>query len=157
MLSNIICVSNLNMHLSIFNPRVCVSKISRKTGRLSQTSDMHCIREVSQRQLILWLPWFPGFRLWGPSNSPLPTNSQYKWGGRWRTDKFIEEELYDLVSPNLSDLVDVIKIRKLLSPIGDAYSMIEVPIEAGTLQNSGIMIIRKDYYYNLKTYCILLR
>jgi len=65
--------------------------------------------------------------------------------------------LYDLVSPDLSDLVDVIKIRKLLSPIGDAYNTIQVPIEAGTLQNSGIMIVRKDYYYNLKTYCLLLR
>ena len=100
---------------------------------------------------------FPGFRLWGPPNSSLPTNSQYKWGGRWRTETFTEEQLYDLVSPNLSDLVDVIKIRKLLSPIGDAYNTIEVPIESGTLQNSGIMIIRKDYYYNLKTYCLLLR
>ena len=155
MLPNLICVSNLNMHLSIFNPRVCVCKISRKTGRLSQTSDMHCIREVSHKQKSsLWFPWF---RLWGPPNSSLPTNSEYKWGGKWRTDTFTEEELYDLVSPNLSDLVDVIKIRKLLSPIGDAYNTIEVPIESGTLQNSGIMIIRKDYYYNLKTYCILLR
>ena len=98
-----------------------------------------------------------GFRLWDPPNSSLPTNSEYKWGGKWRTETFTEEELYDLVSPNLSDLVDVIKIRKLLSPIGDAYSMIEVPIEAESLQNSGIMIIRKDYYYNLKTYCLLLR
>ena len=89
------------------------------------------------------------------TNLSLPTNYEYKKFGKWTTNTFDANELYNLLSPTLPDIVDLITIRKLLTPISGEYTMVKIPTES--LEDHGIMIERKDYYYYLKTYCILLR
>ena len=91
------------------------------------------------------------------TNLSLPTNNEYKKFGKWTTNTFDANELYDLLSPSFPDIVDLITIRKLLTPISGEYTIVKIPTDTENLEDHGIMIERKDYYYYLKTYCILLR
>ena len=78
--------------------------------------------------------------------------------GEWGYKNISEEELYDLVSPQIFDLVKRVEIRNLTSPFSDAYEKviydINKDIDYGAL---GIQFNRKDYYATLKTYCLSLK
>ena len=79
------------------------------------------------------------------------TRDEYTLNGKWRVTKNESElDLYDRLGDKLSDLISYISVRKLLSSSG-AYENIKffyADIE------SKMRVERKDYYYNLKTYCL---
>ena len=54
---------------------------------------------------------------------------EYARGIKWRTDDMSEEELFDFLTPNLSDLISKIKIAKNTDPVGDSYKPITIPIQ----------------------------
>ena len=61
------------------------------------------------------------------TNLSLPTNNEYKKFGKWTTNTFDANELYDLLSPSFPDIVDLITIRKLLTPISGEYTIVKIP------------------------------
>ena len=78
--------------------------------------------------------------------------------GNWSNKKFTAADLYHKVSPELSDLVKKIVVKKLLSNEGDAYERIFFSFTKGVENKySAIKFTRKDYYSTLRNYCVLLR
>ena len=92
------------------------------------------------------------------TNQTLHLTHEDYLNGEWGYKNISEEELYDLVSPQIFDLVKRVEIRNLTSPFSDAYEMviydINKDIDYGAL---GIQFNRKDYYASLKTYCLSLK
>ena len=81
------------------------------------------------------------------------TRDEYK-NGRWRLTKNESEyELYERLGEKLSDLLVKVSMRKLLSSNG-AYETLYLSSEK---IDSNFKVERKDYYFNLKTYCLSLR
>ena len=81
------------------------------------------------------------------------TRDEYKTG-RWRLTKNESElELYERIGDKLSDLLTEVSLRKLLSSSG-AYETMR--ISSNNIE-SIMRVERKDYYFNLKTYCLSLR
>ena len=81
------------------------------------------------------------------------TRDEYK-NGRWRlTNNESELELYERIGDKLTDLLKEISLRKLLSSTG-AYETMR--ISSNNIE-SKMRVERKDYYFNLKTYCLSLR
>ena len=67
------------------------------------------------------------------------------------------EEVYDLVSPRLSDLISSIKLQATLYSLGDEYKYVEIDANNETdLIINGLVLSRCDYYEYLKCYCISL-
>ena len=49
--------------------------------------------------------------------------------GKWRTNNMSEEELFDFLSPSLSNLVGKIKIANNTDPVDDSYETFEIIIQ----------------------------
>ena len=75
--------------------------------------------------------------------------------GKWKVNDLSERELWDFLSPKLSDLIQKIKIYKKLEKGGEKYSAVEISVE--NLPGFGIDIERKDYYFFPRTFCLSLR
>ena len=91
-------------------------------------------------------------------NASISFNDYIK--GNWSFSKKNEEETYEDMSPDFNFIVSEVKIKKYLSPIGDAYSYhrIKYSNEKDTNGiNDFFEVKRKDYYTTFKTYCIELR
>ena len=81
------------------------------------------------------------------------TRNEYT-NGRWRLTKYESElDLYERLGEKLSDLLLEVSMRKLLDSTG-AYETIKFSSEK---IESKMIVERKDYYFNLKTYCLSLR
>ena len=63
------------------------------------------------------------------------TFTEYRWG-KWKTDQFQEEELFNVVSPKLSSLIKKIEIYRNTDQISDSYEKIniEIPEEENNLE-----------------------
>ena len=84
--------------------------------------------------------------------------------GIWSTDDIEEDELFNQLAPNITDLIRAIYVKKTNNSEGDEYINIPVIIHNKTneqalkiMEDHGIEIKRKDYYSHLKTYCFLFR
>ena len=84
--------------------------------------------------------------------------------GIWSIDDIGEDELFDQLAPNITDLIRAIYVKKTNNSEGDEYINIPVIIHNKTnkqalkiMEDHGIEIKRKDYYSHLKTYCFLFR
>ena len=78
--------------------------------------------------------------------------------GSWRIGDLTEEETFDFVAANISDLISTIRIDKQLGPIGNKYERLYFQInELTNFTSMGIQIVRKDYYVYLKTFCLNMR
>ena len=102
---------------------------------------------------------------------------EYDQGG-WSSGQLnlTERELFDLLTPDLSHLTPLVKIQKFLHEKsggktkltceessssllpGDAYEDIEVNMRNMTeVFEKGLEVVRCDYYYIPKCYCLTLR
>ena len=81
---------------------------------------------------------------------------RYK-NGVWNFDNTTEEELFEAITPKLSDLISEITFNKLKSNVGDNYEKIRVSVSNSTEMERSIKVNRKDYYAFLKTYCLTYR
>ena len=79
--------------------------------------------------------------------------------GKWETDNTSSEELFHMLAPHHHDLIEGLKIGKLLGSIGNNYKKVRINITAEdkSYDHFGIEIIRKDYYKYLKNFCLFLR
>ena len=78
--------------------------------------------------------------------------------GKWKIDNIGEDELFNLLAPNIKDLIREMEVKNTTNSEGDNYKKIIIKVHNGTnFEEYGIEIKRKDYYKNLKTYCILFR
>ena len=84
--------------------------------------------------------------------------------GNWSIDNIRENELFNQIAPNITDLIREINVKKTNNSEGDEYINIPVKIHNKTneqalkiMEDHGIEIIRKDYYSHLKTYCLSFR
>ena len=78
--------------------------------------------------------------------------------GNWSNDKFTGDELYYKVTPDVSDLLKEIVIKRMRSKEGDAYDNVNFPFSKGVSNNhTEIKFTRKDYYSTFRNYCLHLR
>ena len=78
--------------------------------------------------------------------------------GKWKYQNFSEEDLYEIVSPQIFNIVKRVEIRNLTSPLSDAYDEVTYDIGKDTDNEAfGIEFSRKDYYSTFKTYCLSLK
>ena len=71
---------------------------------------------------------------------------------------FNAEDLYYRVTPDVSDLLKKIVVKKLLTKDGDDYEKKSFHFVKGVANNhTELTFTRKDYYTALRNYCILLR
>ena len=75
--------------------------------------------------------------------------------GKWKVNDLSERELWDFLSPKLSDLIQKIVIYKKLEKGGEKYSAVEISVE--NLSSFGVDIERKDYYVYPRIFCLSLR
>ena len=75
--------------------------------------------------------------------------------GKWKIDNIGEDELFNLLAPNITDLIREMEVKNTTSSEGDEYKKIIIRVNNETnFEDHGIEIKRKDYYHHLKTYCI---
>ena len=75
--------------------------------------------------------------------------------GTWKIYNLGEDELFNQLAPKITDLIREIKVKKTNNSQGDKYIDIQFEIKNETsFGDYGIEIHRKDYYKNLKAYCI---
>ena len=78
--------------------------------------------------------------------------------GNWSNELFSADDLYYRVTPDVSDLLYKIVVKKLLTKEGDDYEKKSFHFIQGVLNNhTELSFTRKDYYTALRNYCILLR
>ena len=78
--------------------------------------------------------------------------------GNWTLSFRSEDEAYQKLLPNFEDLVQQLQVGKILNPVGDAYEKLRFSVDENTnLTDWGIEIIRKDYYIQLKNFCLKFR
>ena len=71
---------------------------------------------------------------------------------------FTADDLYYRVTPDVSDLLKKIVVKKLLTKDGDDYEKKSFHFVKGVANNhTELTFTRKDYYTALRNYCILLR
>ena len=80
------------------------------------------------------------------------TPQEYWDGVTWRKGNMSEEDVFDNLSVGFSDLVEKISIKKTKMKNSGAYDTISV--DGDDLEMSGVQLIRSDYYYELKRYCV---
>ena len=67
------------------------------------------------------------------------------------------EDVYDLISPRLADLITSIRLQRTLYSLGDEYEYVDIKADNETdLTSNGLLISRCDYYEYLKCYCLSL-
>ena len=71
------------------------------------------------------------------------TFTQYRWG-KWRTEDFTEEELFNYLSPTLSSMITKIQINRNTDPISNSYEKITIPIPK---QNTNLKEVRRQHIY----------
>ena len=57
------------------------------------------------------------------------TFDEYSRGIKWRTDDMSEEELFNFLTPSLSNLIGKIKIAKNTDPLGDSYETFKIKVQ----------------------------
>ena len=74
--------------------------------------------------------------------------------GKWKVRGLAlsERELWEFVSPKLSDLIEKIKVYKMIDNVSDRESKMKVSVE--NLSNFGIDIERKDNLRNPRIFCL---
>ena len=78
--------------------------------------------------------------------------------GNWSNKVFTADDLYYRVTPDVSDLLKKIVIKKLLSKEGDEYEKKSFLFVQGVSNNhTELNFTRKDYYTSLRNYCVSLR
>ena len=78
--------------------------------------------------------------------------------GKWKIDNIGEDELFNFLAPNITDLIREIQVKNTTNSQGDNYTKIIIKVHNETnFEDHGIEIKRKDYYAHLKTYCVLFR
>ena len=83
--------------------------------------------------------------------------NEYK-RGKWSNGEFNADDLYYRVTPDVSDLLKKIVVKKLLTKEGDDYEKKSFHFVQGVTNNhTELTFTRKDYYTALRNYCILLR
>ena len=80
------------------------------------------------------------------------TKRRYLAGETWRTKQMNEEEMYNRLSFEFHDLVKTVRIDKTKKENSESYE--KVYFEAKDIANSGIDVLRLDYYHELKRYCL---
>ena len=81
------------------------------------------------------------------------TAADYRKNGIWKSKNYSEEETYNFLSYDLTDLVEEIKVYKNTDDNSDRYikqryKTIDFP------WNISVTSTRCDYYYSLKCFCI---
>ena len=85
------------------------------------------------------------------------TFNEYK-RGKWSNGEYNADDLYYRVTPDVSDLLKKIVVKKLLTKEGDDYEKKSFHFVQGVTNNhTELTFTRKDYYTALRNYCILLR
>ena len=74
------------------------------------------------------------------------------WGGKWRTERMSEEEVYNNLSLNFGHLVEKVKITKTKMKYSRAYEKVIITNE--DMDMSGVRLDRSDYYWELKRNCL---
>ena len=78
--------------------------------------------------------------------------------GNWSNEVFTADDLFYRVTPDVSDLLKKIVVKKLLSKEGDDYEKKSFHFIQGVSNNhTELNFTRKDYYTSLRNYCVLLR
>ena len=75
--------------------------------------------------------------------------------GKWKVDGLSEKELWDFLSPTLSDLITKIVVYKTLEIDSEKYSKVKISVE--NLPGFGVDIERKDYYAHPRIFCLSFR
>ena len=76
----------------------------------------------------------------------------YLNGEAWRTKDLDEEELYNNLSLAFTDIVTKISVEKTKQENSEQYD--KISIASDQLEGSGVRVVRSDYYYVLKRYCV---
>ena len=85
------------------------------------------------------------------------TYDEYE-AGKWRMHSLNEEQLFDAVIPKLSDLVEKIRVDRIIEEIGDSYDSVKIDVnDATVLSDYGIDVIKKYYQNYLVNYCLDMR
>ena len=66
-----------------------------------------------------------------------------------------EKELWDFLSPELSNLINKVVIHKTLRNDSEKYSKVKISVD--DLPGLGVQIERKDYNSNPRIFCLLFR
>ena len=73
-------------------------------------------------------------------------------GNTWRTEDLDEEEVYNSLSLAFTDIVTKILVEKTKEENSEQYE--KISIASNQLEGSGVKVVRSDYYYVLKRYCV---
>ena len=95
-----------------------------------------------------------GFQYDSFNNSFDVTNDDYV-DGKWQVNGLTEKELWDFLSPKLSNLIKEVKIQKTLRNDSEKYSTVKISVD--DLPGLGVQIERKDYNSNPRIFCLLFR
>ena len=91
------------------------------------------------------------------SEDSLLSFKQYQ-KGNWSNELMSADDLYYRVTPDVSDLLEKIVVKKLLTKEGDDYEKKSFHFVQGVTNNhTELSFTRKDYYTALRNYCILLK
>ena len=80
--------------------------------------------------------------------------------GKWlpKNSKESAEQFFDRINPNFSDIVSEIQIEFQEESQGDKYyNKVLKNVSATELRKVGVSLVRCDYYWYLKCYCINLQ
>ena len=80
------------------------------------------------------------------------TPHDYQIGGKWRTEKLTEIEVYNSLSLTFEKLVKEIEILNTTVKNSEAYE--KVKIKSEDLKFSEVKVMQSDYYYELKRTCL---
>ena len=72
--------------------------------------------------------------------------------GKWKVRGLSERELVEFISPKLSNLIEEIKVYKMIDNVSDRESRMKVSVE--NISSFGIDIERKDYHGNPRIFCL---
>ena len=93
------------------------------------------------------------------NNSLNISMDEYK-DGKWKITGYSEKEIWNFISPRLSDLINRLNVYKTLQNNSEKYSKIKIPImgkNIDALRAYGLDIKEKDYYSSPKIYCLIFR
>ena len=82
------------------------------------------------------------------------THDEYK-KGKWKDGGLSEKELWESLSPKLSELIEKIEVQKKIENDGERNAKVVSSVEK--LRSSGVEIERKDYYINPRIFCLTFR
>ena len=80
--------------------------------------------------------------------------------GKWKVAGYSEKEIWNFISPRLTDLINDLYVYKTLLNNSEKYSKIKIPMtgkNVDDLRAYGLDIKEKDYYSSPKIFCIIFR